>query len=80
MAPARRQVFKSQLSPVHAKPARSRRPHAFLRLAADAAFSAAAALLRQIGKEVVGAAALFDIAFFKGKRALTMPVVTLRDV
>lgn len=37
-------------------------------------------MLRQLGKEVVGAAALFDIAFFKDKRALTMPVVSLREV
>ena len=49
-------------------------------LATGGTIEAAAALLRQIGKEVVGAAALFDIAFFRDKRALTMPVVTLRDV
>lgn len=49
-------------------------------LATGGTIEAAAALLRQIDKEVVGAAALFDIAFFKDKRALTMPVVTLRDV
>jgi adenine phosphoribosyltransferase len=36
--------------------------------------------VRQIGKEVVGAAALFDIAFFKDQRAPSMPVITLRDV
>ena len=49
-------------------------------LATGGTIEAAASLLRQLGKEVVGAAALFDIAFFKDKRALTMPVVTLRDV
>jgi adenine phosphoribosyltransferase len=49
-------------------------------LATGGTIEAAAALLRQIGKDVVGAAALFDVAFFKGKRALTMPVVALRDV
>lgn len=49
-------------------------------LATGGTIEAAASLLRQIGKEVVGAAALFDVAFFKDKRALTMPVVTLRDV
>jgi adenine phosphoribosyltransferase len=37
-------------------------------------------LLRRIGKDVAGAAALFDVAFFKDKRTLTMPVITLRDV
>lgn len=49
-------------------------------LATGGTIEAAASLLRQLGKEVVGAAALFDIAFFKDKRALTMPVVTLREV
>ena len=49
-------------------------------LATGGTIEAAAHLLRQVGKDVVGAAALFDIAFFKDKRALTMPVVTLRDV
>jgi adenine phosphoribosyltransferase len=49
-------------------------------LATGGTIEAAAALLRQVGKEVVGAAALFDIAFFKDKRTLTMPVITLRDV
>jgi adenine phosphoribosyltransferase len=49
-------------------------------LATGGTIEAAASLLRRLGKEVVGAAALFDIAFFKDKRALTMPVVTLRDV
>jgi adenine phosphoribosyltransferase len=49
-------------------------------LATGGTIEAAASLLRSIGKEVVGAAALFDIAFFKDKRTLTMPVITLRDV
>jgi adenine phosphoribosyltransferase len=49
-------------------------------LATGGTIEAAASLLRQLGKEVVGAAALFDIAFFKDKRTLTMPVITLRDV
>jgi adenine phosphoribosyltransferase len=49
-------------------------------LATGGTIEAAAALLRQVGKEVVGAAALFDIAFFQDKRTLTMPVITLRDV
>jgi adenine phosphoribosyltransferase len=49
-------------------------------LATGGTIEAAAALLRQLGKDVVGAAALFDIAFFKDKRALTMPVVCLREV
>jgi adenine phosphoribosyltransferase len=49
-------------------------------LATGGTIEAAAALLRQVGKEVVGAAALFDIAFFKDRRTLTMPVITLRDV
>jgi len=49
-------------------------------LATGGTIEAAASLLRQLGKEVVGAAALFDIAFFRDKRVLTMPVVTLRDV
>ena len=49
-------------------------------LATGGTIEAAAALLRQAGKEVVGAAALFDIAFFQDKRMLTMPVITLRDV
>jgi adenine phosphoribosyltransferase len=49
-------------------------------LATGGTIEAAAALLRQVGKDVVGAAALFDIAFFKDQRKLTMPVITLRDV
>ena len=49
-------------------------------LATGGTIEAAASLLCQLGKEVVGAAALFDIAFFKDKRTLTMPVVCLRDV
>ena len=49
-------------------------------LATGGTIEAAAALLREAGKEVVGAAALFDIAFFQDKRSLTMPVITLRDV
>jgi adenine phosphoribosyltransferase len=49
-------------------------------LATGGTIEAAASLLRQIGKEVVGAAALFDIGFFKDKRALTLPVITLREV
>jgi adenine phosphoribosyltransferase len=49
-------------------------------LATGGTIEAAATLLRRIGKEVVGAAALFDVAFFRDKRTLTMPVVTLRDV
>ena len=49
-------------------------------LATGGTIEAAASLLRSIGKEVVGAAALFDIAFFQDKRTLTMPVITLRDV
>jgi adenine phosphoribosyltransferase len=49
-------------------------------LATGGTIEAAASLLRQAGKEVVGAAALFDIAFFQDKRSLTMPVITLRDV
>ena len=49
-------------------------------LATGGTIEAAATLLRGIGREVVGAAALFDVAFFKDQRTLTMPVVTLRDV
>ena len=49
-------------------------------LATGGTIEAAATVLRRIGKDVVGAAALFDVAFFKDKRNLTMPVVTLRDV
>jgi adenine phosphoribosyltransferase len=49
-------------------------------LATGGTIEAAASLLREVGKEVVGAAALFDIAFFKDQRKLTMPVITLRDV
>jgi adenine phosphoribosyltransferase len=49
-------------------------------LATGGTIEAAASLLRKIGKEVVGAAALFDVAFFRDKRSLSMPVVTLRDV
>ena len=49
-------------------------------LATGGTIEAAGALLRQIGKEVVGATALFDIAFFEDKRTLTMPVITLRKV
>jgi adenine phosphoribosyltransferase len=49
-------------------------------LATGGTIEAAGALLRRIGKDVVGAAALFDIAFFQDRRTLTMPVITLRDV
>jgi adenine phosphoribosyltransferase len=49
-------------------------------LATGGTIEAAATLLRQIGKDVVGAAALFDVSFFRDKRTLTMPVITLRDV
>ncbi|MGO4478265.1 adenine phosphoribosyltransferase [Massilia sp. 2TAF26] len=49
-------------------------------LATGGTIEAAASLLRRMDKEVVGAAALFDIAFFQDKRTLTMPVITLRDV
>jgi adenine phosphoribosyltransferase len=49
-------------------------------LATGGTIEAAASLLRQIGKEVVGAAALFDVAYFKDKREPSMSVVTLRDV
>ena len=49
-------------------------------LATGGTIEAAASLLRRIGKEVVGAAALFDIAYFQDQRSLTMPVITLRDV
>jgi adenine phosphoribosyltransferase len=49
-------------------------------LATGGTIEAAAELLRRIGKEVVGAAALFDIAFFKDQRRPSMPVITLRDV
>jgi adenine phosphoribosyltransferase len=49
-------------------------------LATGGTIEAAATLLRRVGKDVIGAAALFDVAFFKDKRELTMPVVTLRDV
>jgi adenine phosphoribosyltransferase len=49
-------------------------------LATGGTIEAAASLLREVGKEVMGAAALFDIAFFKDQRKLTMPVITLRDV
>src|SRR6476661_3087946 len=49
-------------------------------LATGGTIEAAGSLLRQIGKDVVGAAALFDISYFKDKRTLTMPVITLRDV
>ncbi|MFC5547850.1 adenine phosphoribosyltransferase [Massilia aerilata] len=49
-------------------------------LATGGTIEAAASLLRQVGKEVVGAAALFDIGFFEDKRTLTMPVTTLRKV
>ena len=49
-------------------------------LATGGTIEAAATLLRRVGKDVVGAAALFDVAFFQDKRDLTMPVVTLRDV
>lgn len=49
-------------------------------LATGGTIEAAASLLRQVGKEVVGATALFDIAFFEDKRTLTMPVITLRKV
>jgi adenine phosphoribosyltransferase len=49
-------------------------------LATGGTIEAAAALLRQVGKDVVGAAALFDIAFFQDKRSLSMPVIALRKV
>jgi len=49
-------------------------------LATGGTIEAAASLLRQVGKEVVGATALFDIAFFEDKRTLTMPMITLRKV
>lgn len=49
-------------------------------LATGGTIEAAASLLRRIGKDVVGAAALFDVAFFKDKRSLSMPVITLREV
>jgi adenine phosphoribosyltransferase len=49
-------------------------------LATGGTIEAAATLLRRIGKDVVGAAALFDVAWFRDKRALSMSVVTLRDV
>jgi adenine phosphoribosyltransferase len=49
-------------------------------LATGGTIEAAASLLRRVGKDVVGAVALFDVAFFKDKRTLSMPVVTLRDV
>lgn len=49
-------------------------------LATGGTIEAAASLLRQMGKEVVGAACLFDVAYFKDKRKLTIPTITLRDV
>ena len=49
-------------------------------LATGGTIEAAASLLRQVGKEVVGATALFDIVFFEDKRTLTMPMITLRKV
>ena len=49
-------------------------------LATGGTIEAAARLLHRIGKDVAGAAALFDVGFFKDKRTLTMPVVTLREV
>lgn len=49
-------------------------------LATGGTIEAAASLLRQMGKEVVGAACLFDVAYFRDKRKLTIPTITLRDV
>lgn len=49
-------------------------------LATGGTIEAAATLIRQMGKEVVGAACLFDVAYFKDKRKLTIPTLTLRDV
>jgi len=49
-------------------------------LATGGTIEAAASLVRQMGKEVVGAACLFDVAHFRDKRKLTIPTYTLRDV
>jgi adenine phosphoribosyltransferase len=49
-------------------------------LATGGTIEAAAHLLRGLGKEVVGAACLFDVAHFRDKRQLTIPTFTLRDV
>lgn len=49
-------------------------------LATGGTIEAAATLIRQMGKEVVGAACLFDVAYFRDKRKLTIPTYTLRDV
>ena len=49
-------------------------------LATGGTIEAAASLVRQMGKEVVGAACLFDVAYFRDKRKLTIPTYTLRDV
>jgi adenine phosphoribosyltransferase len=49
-------------------------------LATGGTIEAAAALLRQVGKEVVGATALFDVSFFQDRRSMSMPVITLRKV
>jgi adenine phosphoribosyltransferase len=49
-------------------------------LATGGTIEAAATLVRQMGKEVVGAACLFDVAYFRDKRKLTIPAYTLRDV
>ena len=49
-------------------------------LATGGTIEAAAFLLRQMGKEVVGAACLFDVAHFRDQRKLTIPTYTLRDV
>jgi adenine phosphoribosyltransferase len=49
-------------------------------LATGGTIEAAASLLRQVGKEVVGATALFDVSFFQDQRSMSMPVITLRKV
>jgi adenine phosphoribosyltransferase len=49
-------------------------------IATGGTIEAAAALLRDIGKEPVGAAALFDLEYFKDKRTLTIPTYALRDI
>lgn len=49
-------------------------------IATGGTIEAAASLLRQIGKEPVGALALFDLEYFKDKRTLTIPTYTLRDI
>lgn len=49
-------------------------------IATGGTIEAAASLLRQIGKEPVGALALFDLKYFQDKRTLTIPTYTLRDI